>query len=164
MPADLSPDDPGALLSAAFERVWRERMSGLPIVNPRLAVAAVGLRSWEGGWLGAVVTPWCIDLVLLPAGRSPGCPSAPGSTVPCEFPSGHYDFVVGELPGIGRCLLCNLFSPVFEFDDQESAVEVARTALDLLLRGPAPESGAAPEGTTRSRRAFLGLGRAEAST
>jgi [NiFe] hydrogenase assembly HybE family chaperone len=67
---DRSTDDlvtaAGARLAAAFERIHRERMAGLPILHPKLRVAAVGGRAWRGHWLGVLVTPWCMNLVLTP--------------------------------------------------------------------------------------------------
>ncbi len=56
--------DPSARLVAAFEAA-AVRMRGLPIVNPALAVEAVGFAPWEGHWLGVMVTPWFINLTLL---------------------------------------------------------------------------------------------------
>lgn len=49
-------------LEATFERVHRERMHDVPILNRALAVTAVGTRAVEAGWLSALVTPWFINL------------------------------------------------------------------------------------------------------
>ena len=46
-----------ARVQAAFERVWRERMVGVPVVNADLRVELIGLRRWRGLWLGVLVTP-----------------------------------------------------------------------------------------------------------
>ena len=56
----------GQRLESAFERVRRERMIDVPMLNPRLAVQAVGFRDWRGGWLGILITPWFMNLMLLP--------------------------------------------------------------------------------------------------
>ena len=53
----------------ALERTFRAaaaRMAGLAVVNPALRVEAVGFAPWQGCWLGVVVTPWCMNLVLAP--------------------------------------------------------------------------------------------------
>ena len=41
-------------------------MAGLAVVNPALEVEAVEFARWEGRWLGVMVTPWSMNLVLLP--------------------------------------------------------------------------------------------------
>ena len=49
-------------------------MQGLGFVNPALRVEAVAFEPWDGHWLGVMVTPWSINLLLLPhdpAGLAP---------------------------------------------------------------------------------------------
>ena len=46
--------------------VLRERMAGVPILNPALSVQTVDFSPWRGHWLGALVTPWFINLVVMP--------------------------------------------------------------------------------------------------
>ena len=53
-------------LVAHYEAIYAERMRDLPIVNPRLAVEAVGFEQWEDQDLGVLITPWFMNLVLLP--------------------------------------------------------------------------------------------------
>ena len=57
--------DPSPLLEAAFARIEREQMAGVPILNPALRVQAVDFTRWQGQWLGALVTPWFLNLVLV---------------------------------------------------------------------------------------------------
>ena len=56
-----------AALVAAYRRVAETDMVGVPICNPALAVEAVGFRAFGPGWLGAVVTPWFLNALLVPA-------------------------------------------------------------------------------------------------
>ena len=63
----LSSDEFGVTaLESAFRRIAATRMAGLPINHPLLAVEGVGFRLWQGKWLGVLVTPWAMNLVLLP--------------------------------------------------------------------------------------------------
>ena len=125
-------------LEAVFTRIHRERMAGLPILNPQLAVAAVGGRVWESSWMGILVTPWCMNLVALPLDPlGPGWDA--GGTLTLALPAGRFEFAVSAEPGLGLYAACSLFSPMGEFPDQETALAVARATLDALFEA---QSGA----------------------
>lgn len=158
-------------LQTVFRRIEQERMQGVSILNPSLHVEAVGFSPWNGYWLGVLVTPWFINLVLLPAEPKAMPPAAPGEYITFTFPSGAYDFLTGDEEGLGPYLSCSLFSPVLEFADQEAARATAVSALQLLFvsavgvdtlaHSDAPESGEEAAGIREraqaplSRRGFL---------
>ncbi len=125
------------------------RMAGLPVYNSRLGIEIVGLQPWEDGLVCIAATPWCMNILLLPAGEPQ--PRTEGTTREVRFPSGLYSFIAGRLEGIGPLESCSLFSPMEQFDDMAVVVEVARHALRELLRPPAPPA--------MSRRGFLRGGR-----
>jgi [NiFe] hydrogenase assembly HybE family chaperone len=121
-----------ARLEAAFGTILAERMQDVPILNEALGVEAVGLRPWQGLWLGALVTPWFINLVVLPGpGTWRAVPDR--ESVWYAFPSGRFEFIAGSEPGLGPYHACSLFSPVQEFGDHETARETARVALESLF-------------------------------
>jgi [NiFe] hydrogenase assembly HybE family chaperone len=62
-------EDPADAVEEAFFRIQREQMADVPILNPALQVEAVDFQRWQGHWLGVVVTPWCMSLLLLPGSR-----------------------------------------------------------------------------------------------
>jgi [NiFe] hydrogenase assembly HybE family chaperone len=124
------------MLTAAFAKIHAERMHGVPILNPRLAVEVIDTRLWNGEWLSLLVTPWFINLMLLPATAEQAeawQSRALGSSVPHRFPAGRFDFLVGEETGLGRYQMCSLFSPVLEFEDQEAARLAGQAALEALF-------------------------------
>jgi len=115
-------------LQQAFEAVHRERMADLPMVNPALQVAVVGFKQDEHGCLGVLLTPWCMNLVLMPEGDEwQGL--KPGTKQVHVLPSGSYEFVVADEAGLGRYQSCSLFSPMFEFGDQATALATAEAVL-----------------------------------
>ncbi len=120
-------------LEQVFERVQRERMQGIPVLNPALKVQGVGFESWGDHCLGVLITPWFMNLVLLPHEGETWTDLSIGDKVEQVFPSGAYEFIVGEEPGAGRYLMCSLFSPMFEFADQQAAVATATAALQGLM-------------------------------
>ncbi|GAB1412148.1 hypothetical protein MASR1M97_08840 [Candidatus Desulfobacillus denitrificans] len=142
-------------------------MDDVPILNPALSVEAVGFARWQGHWLGILVTPWFMNLVLVPGGTGSWLSAAPGQRLFRKFPSGDFAFLGSEEPEVGEFQSCSLFSPMDRFADQVAAREVARAALEALQREPetarpAP-SGEAPEDPKltalerpMSKREFLG--------
>ena len=131
--------------SPRFEQATRAaaaRMAGLPIVNPALAVEAVGFVPWEGCWLGIVVAPWFMNLVLAPREPAAWQPLARGEKRKYHFPAGTYDFIGACDDLAGEHLTCALFSPMDMFADQPTAVLTAELALAALFdaaHAPEPE-------------------------
>jgi [NiFe] hydrogenase assembly HybE family chaperone len=130
--AVLRPD-PAAALEATYRHVQATRMSGLPFLNPALAVEAVGFAPWRAHWLGVIVTPWFMNLVVAPRDASQWKSLPPGEKRRYSFPAGDYDFISAREEGVGEFFICSLFSPVLEFDDQPTARYVAAQALAALL-------------------------------
>jgi [NiFe] hydrogenase assembly HybE family chaperone len=108
-------------------------MQGLPLINPVLDVEAVGFHQWNGFCLGVLVTPWFINLMLLPSEGDSWKEMGVGTTQLHQMPSGHYEFILCEEEGIGRYQMCSLFSPVFEFSDHATAVATAEAVMDALM-------------------------------
>lgn len=161
MPSPI--DEPAERLEAVFAGIHQERMAGLPILNPRLAVAVVGGRVWWNDWVGILVTPWCMNLMVLPL-TPRGPERAAGDPLILAFPAGRFTFAVSSEPGLGPYAACSLFSPMGEFSDQETALATARAILDALFEVQSGvEQGVAryPQGTGISRRDLLrgGFGR-----
>lgn len=143
---------PPERLAAAFRAIHATRMRGLPFVNERLAVEAVGFRPWNERWLGVLVTPWFMSLVLLPA-DAPGArwqALKTGASAAYAFPAGVFEFIGGHEDAIGEFQSCSLFSPMFEFADQATARLAAEAALAALFDAP-ERARAAPV----SKRDFL---------
>lgn len=129
-------------LEALFRQIEVERMDGVPILNPSLRVAAFGFEPWQDHALGVLLTPWFMNLVLVPLDQERFATSAPdvGEKVQIALPAGQVEFIVGHEPGFGHSLSCSLFSPVFEFADQDAAEECAKAALVEVLTDPRDET------------------------
>jgi len=136
-------------LVARYEAIYEERMRDLPIVNPRLSVEAVGFEQWEDKDLGILITPWFMNLVLLPD-RGGLADFPQGERVECRFPSGPCELTVYQDGELGTYLAAVLFRTVADFPDQAVARAVAEEALAQILAEP-------PEKETEkvSRRGLL---------
>ena len=126
--------NPANRLQAVFENIAATRMAGVPILNPAMRVEVVGFREWEGRWVGVLVTPWMINIVLMPGAEMPLAPLLQGENQTWHFPSGAYAFMGLNEPELGTCHICPLISPVAEFASHEDAVAVAREVAESLLR------------------------------
>ncbi len=148
--------DPGPALETVFRRVHTERMRGLPIVNESLEVQAVGFAPWSGRWLGVLVTPWFMTLVLLPLDAAQWRSVGVGVETTYSFPAGEMEFVGAHDPAVGEYQSCSLFSPMFDFADAATARATAEAALTLLFEAPsAKDESSAPAPRPMSKREFL---------
>jgi [NiFe] hydrogenase assembly HybE family chaperone len=143
-PATDADENPAESLIAAYRNIAQTRMADLPIYNHHLTVEAIGFQRHGDGWLGIVATPWFMNAVLTPAQPGAWNDIRDGIKVACALPSGTYEFVAGHIDGIGTILNCSLFSPMFEFEEQEAVVEAAVAAMGALLDPEEASEPAAP--------------------
>ena len=129
-----------ARLEETFSMIERERMADVPILNTSLNVEAVGFREWEGQCLGVLITPWFMNLMLLPLDADEAeSEQRSGETSSVHFPAAEFEFIFGEEPDIGGYRMCSLFSPVFDFEDHAAAVATAESVLEQLMTAPDDE-------------------------
>jgi len=124
-------------LESVFRRIEQERMQEMPMCNPNLRVQAIGFQPWGEYLLGIMITPWFMNLMLLPQSErtlDAMAQQQEGSKQTHIFPSGRYEFASGRETGLGHYQVCSLFSPLLEFDQQSLVVEVAQAVLTELMQ------------------------------
>lgn len=128
--------NPCDAVEAAFFRIEQTRMAGVPIRNPALRVEAVNFQRWQGHWLGVVITPWCMSVLLLP-GRTEGWQTvAENQRRFVKFPAGDFVFLGNDEAELGHYQSCALFSPMDKFAAQADARAVAQASIGGLLTSP----------------------------
>ncbi len=127
-------------LVAHFQIIYRDRMQGLPIVNPAIHVEAVGFSDWQEHELGVLITPWFMNLLISP-GSEEWAGAQQGDLVACQFPSGECEMTVCDDETLGRYLSAVLFRTMADFPDQSIARAVAAEALTQMLSDPPPAKG-----------------------
>lgn len=121
------------LLVADFTEVWHSKMRDVPLVNKALRVEPVGFRMHEGRPLGVLISPWFMNLVLLPMAGEDWSDLVPGAKEIITFPSGDYEFIHNTRDTVGGYKACSLFSPMAEFKSQAKAAEVADAVMMALF-------------------------------
>jgi [NiFe] hydrogenase assembly HybE family chaperone len=143
--------DPSPRLVDSF-RLVHARMQGLAFVNPALDVEAVAFAPWQGHWLGVLVTPWFMNMILAPRDATAWMPLRPGEKRSYMFPAGAYDFIGVHEDVAGEYQMCSLFSPLLHFDDQETARLVAGLAREALFDAANAEASEMPVGNLSPAR------------
>lgn len=162
MIARFHAENPAEAVEQAFFRIQQEQMADVPILNPALTVEAVDFQRWQGHWLGIVVTPWCMSLLLLPGGGENWVSTGENKRRFVRFPAGDFAFLGSAEPELGEYQSCPLFSPMDRFASQSEASLTAKASLVAML-APVKRVAAAPEAAkpdakpSLSRRRFLAL-------
>lgn len=128
-----TPEQFEARVAILFERIQREQMAGLPLLNKALSVTTLGFREFEGRMLGLLITPWMMSLLLFPKSGDDWSTQALGSKHVIAFPGGNYRFMINVIDELGVCQMHSLHSPMHPFGSQAAAVAAATAFMDKLL-------------------------------
>ena len=105
------------------------------MLHPRVHVQAVGFHKWKYFWLGIIVTPWCMNVILAKGQPSKWKSIPEGRRLHYPFPAGIYDFISVKDRILGEYQMCSLMSPLEEVvSDHDMAVEIAKAALEELMK------------------------------
>jgi len=138
-------------LVIAYRDLVQPRMCTLPMYNPELKVEAVGFESHEGRPCGVLLTPWFMNLVLLPAENDDWSGMASGETLKVTFPAGDYLCMMSMPEGIPPHLSLPLFNTVKSFVDHDTACRVAGEILQRLYVETDDPTQATPVDTELSK-------------
>lgn len=119
-------------LVSDFNEVFHSKMRDVPLVNHALHVEAVGFQPHDDGFIGVLVAPWFMNLVILPRDGRTALP--PGEKEVLTFASGEYEFIHNARLETGPYLACSLFSPMADFSSQLQATDVARAVMVELFK------------------------------
>ncbi len=129
----IDPQLAAETLELAFKRIHQEQMAGIPLLNPMLKVQTIGFQEFQGRIIGVLITPWLMNLVMLPGEADDWSEMDLGVKQYHRFPSNTYKFVANEIEGMGKCQTHSLYSPMNEFVNQDHALAAAQGFLDTLM-------------------------------
>lgn len=127
-------ENPAPLLMAQYQRIAREEMQGLPFYHPAMPIVAE-CTLFEGQWLGCVLTPWMLSVVVLP-GPDQLWPVRSSDRLALQLPCGNLTFMVGALPESGQLLACSLMSPIDPHLGADEGRALVSSTLKMLLSLP----------------------------
>jgi [NiFe] hydrogenase assembly HybE family chaperone len=151
----IDASHPAVARLVAYDERAARNMQGMPMYHAALSVEAVGFREHDARLVGAIVTPWFMNLTVLP---SPADVDTwrQESLARVSFPSGQYEFAIGDAGENGLVASRSLFSLMHDFPDHAAARDAALAATDALFEAPAPPPDAQPRSLpSMSRRRFL---------
>ena len=141
-PGDLNGHPRVSALIEQF-RVVDAGMRDLPIYNHTVAIESVGFRLFNDvQLLGVVLTPWFMNLMILPITPVAMNMAEIGKTVSVELPVGPRKFVVGGDEAVGLYKAHSLHSPVLSFTLPGQARAEAQRQLVLLMTSATAEPAA----------------------
>lgn len=120
-------------IEAVFQRIEQEQMQDIPLLNPALQVQTIGFQPYQDRTIGILITPWMMNLMLLPAEDEDWSDLQLGDKLHHRFPANEFRFMVNQIDGIGICQTHSLHSPMHEFMNQEHAVAAAEGFMQTLM-------------------------------
>ena len=129
----MNPQQNAARVAAAFTRLHHEQLAGIPVLNNRLRVECFGFQLYRGRVVGILITPWLMNLILLPAKEEDWIGLKPGSKQEHRFPASNFLFMLNRVDGIGCYQAHSLYSSMYDFRSQEHAREAAQSFLRAMM-------------------------------
>lgn len=152
MPLNFT-ENPTDVLEIVFNDIHANQMHELPFVNKKLKVKAVGFSLYESDWLGVLLTPWTLSIILIPGPNRVWQSRTVGDKIGIRLPSGDYSFTYGAHEQLGNYLASSIMSPLQDMKNQAVAVQLAKDLRQLITAIPTEEVHVPDP----SRRSLFGL-------
>lgn len=147
-------ENPQTFLETHFKSVHKDEMDDLKLCNKNVHVEGIGFHLHDNHWIGIMITPWFLNLMIIPQSGQPWpeLTEGRGKDIVLEFPCGNLKFAPRIDPVIGSHLCCLLASPLNDYKTHDEVVSIAHQVLADLQRIPMK---AVEEPVSLSRRSLF---------
>lgn len=142
-------------LLKAFREIHNTKMADTHFINRSVHVETIGFRALGKRVIGVLITPWCMNLVVMPAEDEDWSGIQIGEKRMFSFGSGNYEFIFNKRDDVGVYGACSLFSPMDEFSSQLQATDTARSIMVALFEEAHREVGDRSDEIKAAREAEL---------
>lgn len=127
--------DPSALFQSAMQQVAQE-MQDLPFYRQHIECYCPKFVLFEQQWIGTVVTPWMLSVVILPGKDQEWESREIGDKLSVQLPYKTLTFTVSGMETIPQYLSCSLHSPIDPAMTNTQAIQLAQDCLRMILSMP----------------------------
>lgn len=128
-------ENPTALFQAEMEKI-AETMQELPFYRSDIPCFAPKFVLFEEQWVGTILTPWMLSVLILPGPDSYWQPRLLGDKIAVQLPYKSMTFTVSGIEQIPQYLSCSLQSPLATDLTANQAVQLAKDCLTMVLSLP----------------------------
>ena len=128
-------DNPSELFCSEMKKV-AENMQDLPFYRHDIPCFTPNFVLFEGQWVGTVLTPWMISIVVLPGPNQQWEVRTIGDKLGLQLPYKTITFTVSSVDSVPQYLSSSLLSPLDAQLTAEQAVQLTKDCLTMLLSLP----------------------------
>ncbi|MFV0576870.1 MAG: [NiFe]-hydrogenase assembly chaperone HybE [Vibrio sp.] len=134
----MNAEQTKARIENVYQNILEQEMQSMPFIAQNIGIEMVGLQQYQDHWLGVMITPWMMNLMILPIqnnqvqneqGLWPDLHV--GEEVGIRLAGNDYRFYASEVEGIGQFLACSLMSPISGIANHAQAVQLATDVMRL---------------------------------
>ena len=111
-------------------------MQDLPFYHKGIECFCPKFVLFEDQWIGTVLTPWMMSVVILPGPQQQWEPRELGDKLTVQLPYKPLTFTVSSLENVPQYLSCSLHSPLDPNLTNEQAVQLTQDCLRMVLSIP----------------------------
>ena len=128
-------DNPSELFRSEMEKI-AENMRDLPFYRHDIPCFTPNFVLFEGQWIGTVLTPWMMSIVVLPGPQQQWEERAIGDKLGLQLPYNTFTFTVSGVESVPQYLSSSLLSPLDPNLTAEQAIQLTKDCLTMLLSLP----------------------------
>ena len=137
-------ENPTDLFLAEMQKIVPE-MQDLPFFHHNIECFCPKFVLFEGQWVGSVLTPWMISVVILPGLQQTWEPRELGDKITVQLPYKALTFTVSGIETVPQYLSCSLHSPLDPNLTNEQAIQLTQDCLRMILSMPTKQTTFDPD-------------------